>query len=72
MYYELYIDLFFLENFMLDSLLLMAVNRVMQYRNSYARMILAGAIGSLLTCIVVSLPLARGIKFILFGWGSIV
>ena len=69
MYYELYIDLFFLENFMLDSLLLMAVNRVMQYRNSYARMILAGAIGSLLTCIVVSLPLARGIKFILFGLG---
>ena len=37
MYYELYIDVFFLENFMLDSLLLMAVNRVMQYRNSYAR-----------------------------------
>ena len=36
MYYELYIDVFFLENFMLDSLLLMAVNRVMQYRNSYA------------------------------------
>ena len=28
MYYELYIDVFFLENFMLDSLLLMAVNRV--------------------------------------------
>ena len=39
MYYELYIDVFFLENFMLDSLLLMAVNRVMQYRNSYARML---------------------------------
>ena len=26
MYYELYIDVFFLQNFMLDSLLLMAVN----------------------------------------------
>ena len=38
MYYELYIDVFFLENFMLDSLLLMAVNRVMQYRNLDARM----------------------------------
>ena len=29
MYYELYIDVFFLENFMLDSLLLLVVNRVM-------------------------------------------
>ena len=46
MYYELYIDVFFLENFMLDSLLLMAVNRVMQYRNSYARMLAGGAAGS--------------------------
>lgn len=35
MYYELYIDVFFLENFMLDSLLLMAVNRVMGKRLSY-------------------------------------
>ena len=50
MYYELYIDVFFLENFMLDSLLLMAVNRVMQYRNSYARMLAGGAAGSFLTC----------------------
>ncbi len=48
MYYELYIDVFFLENFMLDSLLLMAVNRVMQYRNSYARMLAGGAAGSFL------------------------
>ena len=32
MYYELYIDVFFLENFMLDSLLLMAVNRVILMR----------------------------------------
>ena len=31
---------------MLDSLLLMAVNRVMQYRNSYARMLAGGAAGS--------------------------
>ena len=51
MYYELYIDVFFLENFMLDSLLLMAVNRVMQYRNSYARMLAGGAAGSFLTCV---------------------
>ena len=51
MYYELYIDVFFLENFMLDSLLLMAVNRVMQYRNSYARMLAGGAAGSFLTSV---------------------
>jgi len=69
MYYELYIDVFFLENFMLDSLLLMAVNRVMQYRNSYARMLAGGAAGSFLTCVVIALPLMPAIKTLLFGVG---
>ena len=60
MYYELYIDVFFLENFMLDSLLLMAVNRVMQYRNSYARMLAGGAAGSFLTCVVIARSVCSG------------
>ena len=30
MYYELYIDVFFLENFMIDSLLLLAVGHVLE------------------------------------------
>lgn len=54
---------------MLDSLLLMAVNRVMQYRNSYARMLAGGAAGSFLTCVVIALPLMPAIKTLLFGVG---
>lgn len=69
MYYELYIDVFFLENFMLDSLLLMAVNRVMQYENSYGRMLFGGAVGSFLTCVVIALPLMPEIKSLLFSVG---
>ena len=30
MHYELYIDLLFLENFMMDSLLLLVLNRVLK------------------------------------------
>ena len=43
MYYELYIDVFFLENFMLDSLLLLVVNRVMNNGRSCSRILLGGA-----------------------------
>ena len=42
MYYELYIDVFFLENFMIDSLLLLAVGRVMKCGRSYGRIVLGG------------------------------
>ena len=69
MYYELYIDVF-LENFMLDSLLLMAVNRVMQYRNLCADACRRAA-GSFLTCVVdsASAYAGDGEKTLLFGVG---
>ena len=50
MYYELYIDVFFLENFMLDSLLLLVVNRVMNNGRSYSRILLGGRQFSDLSC----------------------
>lgn len=58
MYYELYIDIFFLENFMMDSLILLAVDRMIRSGTSYIRVLCGGFIGSLLTClwVVVSFP----------------
>ena len=66
MYYELYIDVFFLENFMIDSLLLLAVGRAMKCFRSYGRVVLGGMLGSLLTCLVVAAPLPAAIKLLLF------
>ncbi len=66
MYYELYIDVFFLENFMLDSLLLLIVNRIINNGRSYGRLLLGGAAGSLLTCLVIVLPFPSVLRLILF------
>lgn len=66
MYYELYIDVFFLENFMLDSLLLLVVNRITNNGRTYGRILLGGVIGSLLTCLVIVLPFPSALRFVLF------
>ena len=66
MYYELYIDVFFLENFMLDSLLLLIVNRLMNNGRPYSRLLLGGALGSFLTCLVIAAPFTAMIKLLVF------
>lgn len=66
MYYELYIDVLFLENFMMDSLLLLAVNRVLKCNRTYGRIFLGGALGSLLTCLVIAFPFPTALKLIFF------
>ena len=66
MYYELYIDVFFLENFMLDSLLLLVVNRVMNNGRSCSRILLGGALGSFLTCLAVAVPLPSVVRILVF------
>lgn len=66
MYYELYIDVLFLENFMMDSLLLLAVNRVLGCGRAYGRIFLGGALGSLLTCVVIALPMPAAVKLVFF------
>lgn len=66
MYYELYIDVFFLENFMFDSLLLLIVNRITNNGRSYGRILLGGGLGSFLTCLVVALPFPSVLRLILF------
>lgn len=66
MYYELYIDVFFLENLMMDSLILMAVNRILKCSRTYGRIFAGALTGSVLTCIVVSVPFPGGVRLFLF------
>lgn len=66
MYYELYIDVFFLENLMMDSLILLAVNNILKCGRPFGRLILCGGLGSLLTCAVIVMPLPAPVKLIFF------
>lgn len=66
MYYELYIDVLFLENFMMDSLLLLAVNKMLKNSATYGRLFIGAALGSGLTCAVIVLPFPGVLKFLLF------
>lgn len=67
MYYELYIDVLFLVNFLMDYLLLLITRKVLRCRGSYGRICLGAALGACLTCLitVVQIPYAF-IKVILF------
>lgn len=66
MYYELYIDVFFLENFMMDSLLLYLINRILKCGRSAGRMTAGAALGSLLTCLILMLSVPGICRLILF------
>lgn len=66
MYYEIYIDVLFLVNFMMDSLLLLSVKQVLKCPTTHGRIFIGGAVGAGLTCIVVAVPFPGIIKLILF------
>ena len=50
MYYELYIDVLFLVNFMMDYILLLITRRLIKADASYGRVCLGALAGSILTC----------------------
>lgn len=62
MYYELYIDVLFLINFMMDSLLLMAVKKVLRCPVKNGRVFVGSGLGAVLTCVLVALPLPAAVK----------
>lgn len=66
MYYELYIDEFFMMNFMMDSLLLLSVRSILRYKTSYTRIFAGGSAGALLTCLTVAAPFPVWAKNLLF------
>lgn len=67
MYYELYIDVFFTVNFMMDYILLAIVRKMMKCSCSFHRIVLGAMVGALLTCLIVACPIPyASVKFILF------
>lgn len=57
MYYEIYIDVFFVSELLLDYLLLLFVWRVLFLSSNHVRILLGAAVGALLACIVILIPL---------------
>ena len=67
MYYELYVDVFFLVNFMMDFLLLLITRKILKCSATHGNICLGSLVGSLLTCFVVVLPIRSAIlKLMLF------
>lgn len=64
MYYELYIDVLFLINFMMDSLLLLAVKKLMRCPVSNGRVFLGSAAGAVLTCLLMICPLPAAVRLL--------
>lgn len=67
MYYELYIDVLFLVNFMMDYLLLLIVKRILKCSATHGNICIGSLAGSFMTCVVIAAPFENTlIKFILF------
>ena len=55
MYYELYLDVLFLENFLMDYILLLVTKRVLHIRSPVWRLCLAAIVGAFSTCAVIAI-----------------
>ena len=67
MYYEVYIDVLFLINFMMDYLLLLIVKKFLRCSATHKNITIGSLIGSLLTCVIISAPIRHSFfKLILF------
>ncbi|MCI7813440.1 MAG: sigma-E processing peptidase SpoIIGA [Lachnospiraceae bacterium] len=66
MYYEVYIDLFFLENMIMDYLLLYTVKRLLRKKIKRTALLLAALVGAVLVCMMLVLPFPdRRVRMIL-------
>ena len=66
-YYELYIDVLFLVNFMMDYILLLLVRKMLKCTATHGNICIGAMTGSFLTCLVIILPVLHPfLKFILF------
>ena len=67
MYYELYVDVLFLVNFMMDYLLLLIVKRALKCAVNHGNICVGALLGSFLTCVIVVIPIPyEVVKLILF------
>ena len=66
MYYELYIDVFFLVNFMMDIFILLIAKNILKCQTSLGSVCSGATVGALLICMVVILPTLGGfIEFVI-------
>lgn len=67
MYYELYIDVLFLVNFMMDYILLLLARKMLKCTATHGNVFMGAMTGSFLTCLIIVLPISHAVlKFILF------
>lgn len=67
MYYEVYIDVLFAVNFMMDYLLLLLVKKMLKCSATHGRICFGAIVGAGLTCVVMLLPITvTYIKVLLF------
>ncbi len=71
MKYKLYIDAFFLLNFFMDTLLLFLIRKVLNCTATRLRVLLGGAFGAGMTCIVTVVPFVPAWIKLLAGYGFI-
>lgn len=69
MHYEVYIDLLFLTNFMMDSLLLLAVRKVLKKKVPVPWVFFGGAVGAGLSCLAFVIPMPGVLKAVLSLFG---
>lgn len=71
MKYELYIDAFFLLNFVIDTLLLFLVGKVLGCTATHARLLLGGAFGAGMACALTIVPFLPAWGKLLAGYGIV-
>ncbi|BDZ78983.1 MULTISPECIES: sigma-E processing peptidase SpoIIGA [Claveliimonas] len=71
MYYELYIDILFLVNFMMDYILLLLIKKILKCTATLGNISLGALTGALLTCLVVALPIPWPLLKILLFHGVV-
>jgi Sporulation factor SpoIIGA. len=68
MYFELYIDVLFVINVIMDYILLVLVRKILRCQTTHFRVLLGSIIGSLMVCILVMLPIRNMLIHILIGY----
>lgn len=68
MYYEFYIDVFFLENLILDYVALLFAGMVMKRRIVPGRLLLASFLGAIIACLLVVSPIKNIVLTLIIGY----
>lgn len=66
MFYEVYIDIFFAVNAMLDFLIIQLARKIQHYKSTTMRVVLAAVAGSMVLCIFLCLPVRKYILIRVF------